>query len=379
MIIIKAAFWFFLITIVYTFIVYPIVLLLASFIFRKSRQKSPFYPTVTLVISAYNEELHIRDKLKNTLDLKYPKEKLEIIVASDGSNDHTDDIVRDFQTSGIKLLRIEGRVGKTEIQNRAVGMASGDILIFSDAESLYDKDSLLHITSNFSDQRVGAVAGKCVYVKMNSNDKMTLATQLYWKFETQLKMWESEIGTVTGASGLIYAIRKSLYLNLPPEIISDLVTPLLVLRSGNLVVYEPKAIAYEKTSGKFKKEMQMRSRVILRGMNGLKYVSDLLNPINHPWISFQLFSHKIVRWITPISLIGIIICSMFLIFTRPYTDLLLFSLAFIVICISFFKSKKTYIIDVLMSVFASACASAISIYRFFKGTKIVVWDTDREK
>src|SRR6185369_10110509 len=183
-------------------------------------------------------ERHIRLKLENTLALDYPPTKLQIMVASDGSTDQTDAIVRSFSHVGVRLLRVEGRVGKTETQNQAFRRASGAIVIFSDAATLYSKDVIRKLVRNYVDPDVGAVSGRYEYVNPNGSS-IGLCSILSWRYENWLKIGLSRLGTLTGCCGCIYSIRKELYRPLPRDISEDLVQALSVIAQGRRVLFEP--------------------------------------------------------------------------------------------------------------------------------------------
>ena len=205
---------------VYTYIGYPLVVYLLGLVRPRVIKRAEIYPTVTLLITAFNEERDMAAKLENTLKLDYPKEKLEILVASDGSTDKTDEIVRTFTDRGVKLFRQEGRVGKTFTQNKAVEQATGQIILFSDATTMYQPNVLSEILPNFADETVGCVTGKLIYVDPNQTSVGT-GTKSYWNYETFLKVRESLACSLIGASGCLYAVRRTAFKPMYPEACSD--------------------------------------------------------------------------------------------------------------------------------------------------------------
>ncbi|MGD9897725.1 MAG: glycosyltransferase family 2 protein [Calditrichaceae bacterium] len=294
-IILKIVFWSSLTLIISTYFIYPLLLLVISKIWPFHVQKKDIYPSVSVIISAYNEEKHIEQKIENTLNLDYPREKLEIIIASDGSTDKTCEIAARFKEKGIKLLDFQTNRGKVIIQNESVKSASGEIILFMDAASLVDKGSLRKIVQNFSDKRVGCVAGRMVYVDTDLN--ITTESQgLYWKYENNIRNLESMIGQMIGVDGPLYAIRKSNYVMLEKNIISDLITPLLVILQGKKVVLEQHAIVMEEPNIHSGHEFKTRRRITLRGLNGLRSFPEMLNPFSHFSLSMQIIFHKILRW-----------------------------------------------------------------------------------
>jgi cellulose synthase/poly-beta-1,6-N-acetylglucosamine synthase-like glycosyltransferase len=234
---------------------------LVSRIFPRKVKKSEFAPNVTVLITAYNEEKDIRAKLENTLLIDYPQEKLEILVASDGSTDKTDEIVREFSARGVKLFHQKGRVGKTVTQNNAVEQSSGEIILFSDATTMYRHNVLQEILPNFADQTVGCVAGKLIYVD-STKSGVGHGAKSYWNYETFIKESESRACSLIGASGCLYAVQKSAYKPMYPEACSDFLIATVLYEQGLRTIYEPKAICTEETNKNTGKEMQMRVRVI---------------------------------------------------------------------------------------------------------------------
>ena len=207
MLIMSVLFWMFAGLIIYIYIGYPLIVWLLARIKRRQIQKAPIIPTVTIVIPAYNEEEHIRETLINKFQLDYPKEKLEIIVVSDHSTDRTDEITREYLSSGVRLIRQESRCGKTSALNVAVGDAVGEIIVFSDGNSLYEKDALKHLVANFSDESVGYVTGRMAYFSPDNNI-IGEGCSAYMKYENFLRCSESKIGSVIGVNGGIDAVRK---------------------------------------------------------------------------------------------------------------------------------------------------------------------------
>lgn len=330
----KIIFWLCLVLFVYTYFIYPLLLILLGLFLRRPINKRDITPPVSMIIAAHNEERNIRRKIKNSLELNYPKDKLEIIVASDCSTDNTDDIVREYEDERVTLVRLSVRGGKTAAQNLAVENATGAILVFSDAPTLYRPDAIRKLVRNYYDSTVGCVTGEVIYV--NDDDSLVgKGGALYWRYESWLKRMESDIGSVLGAAGCIYSIRKSLYTPFDENYISDFISPLkLIVRSSSLdgdfltplkiytkgirSVMEPEAISIEQTSKSLAEELNMRSRVITRAISGLFYMKEILNPVRYPLYSFQLISHKIMRWLTPIFMMAIFIVNIFLLEQQFY-------------------------------------------------------------
>ena len=294
--------------IVWVYVGYPIVLGIVAALRKKPVARVAYTPDVSLVICAYNEERDIRRKLEECLAADYPADRLEIIVASDGSTDRTDDIVREFAPR-VTLLRVEGRGGKTIAQNAAVDMARGEILVFSDVTTVYTPVTLREMVANFADPAVGCVGGDLHYEKDPRNTSAE-GRALFWGYERQLRVWESQIHSIIGVAGCVYAMRKSLYVPLHPAVISDFVQPGGVTSRGHRTILEPRALAFEPVeSFSLGEELYRRARVITRGLRGAFTMPDLLNPFRHPWFATLLWSHRVLRWLVPVFLLLLLAAS----------------------------------------------------------------------
>lgn len=297
----------------YIYCGYPLLLFVLSRVRpRQSATPSDAF-SLSLIIAAHNEATGIRQKLEDTLRLDYPADKLQILVASDGSTDKTDEIVREFAPFGVQLVSIPSRAGKTQAQNIAVQYATNEVLVFSDATTLYEPRALQFLAGNYANPRVGAVSGRYQYFDPTESSPTAGGSVAFWSFENWIKAMQSRISTLSGCCGCIYSVRRSLYTVLAPSVISDLVQPLHVLRQGFQVRFEDRALAWEETTTSSNDEFLMRVRVITRGMRGLLSVPTLLTPWESPWITLQLWSHKILRWFTPLFLLFVFLGSAVLI------------------------------------------------------------------
>lgn len=291
-----------------TFALYPLVIWLSGKLVVFRPRRDDVFPSVSIIIPAFNEGKDIARKLENTLALDYPEEKLEVLVGSDGSTDQTDEFVRQFEERGVRLFAFQENRGKTAVQNDLVAQSHGEILVFTDAASFLNRTSILKLVRSFADQRIGCVAGKMRFVGTDAN--MTTGSQgLYWRYEVWIRELESRLGSLIGVDGPLYAVRRDCYVPLKPHIISDLVTPLLVREMGKKVVLEEEAIVDEEPTGKPGQEFSTRRRITLRGLVGLSRHRSLLNPFQHPWLTFQLVFHKLIRWfVGPLLLVNLIAC-----------------------------------------------------------------------
>ncbi|GGY80107.1 glycosyltransferase family 2 protein [Marinobacter zhanjiangensis] len=258
-------------------------------------------PSVALIISCYNEASVIRDKLENALALDYPKDKLTIVVVSDGSDDGTDDIVREYALAGVQLIRQEGRLGKTMGLNLAMEKLDSEVTVFSDANALYAPDAIGKLVRNFADEKVGYVVGAALYTDKDSGASAQ-NENLYWRYELAIKAMESRLHSVVGGDGAIYAIRSHLWQPLDQKDINDFVNPLQIIARGYRGIFEPEARCYEETAGDFGREIARKERIVNRSIRGLMRVKATMNPFRVGIFAWQVVSHKLLRWLIPLFL-----------------------------------------------------------------------------
>jgi len=358
-----------------------LLILLAVFKGKKLIQEKEFTPGVSLVTVAYNEEKVIRKKIENSLALDYPHDKLEIIVASDGSTDKTAEIVAEYAVKGIKLNHSIERKGKTAAQNDAVSKSRGEVIVFSDANAIYARNAIKKLVRNFDDKRVGCVCGELKYT--NSSESVAGKSEsLYWKYEKFLKRKESQISSLLGVTGSIYAVRRALYVPLKQDIISDFVEPLKIVRNRHKVVYEPEAISFEKASADMKTEFERKTRIVTRSIRGLFNERELLNPFKHGIFSIQLISHKLLRWTVPLFLIGLFVSNLFLWDNgNVYRSLLIFQIVFYLSALVAWVFEligsqiKLFYIPYYFCMVNSA--ALVGWFKYLTGQKEVVWETAR--
>jgi cellulose synthase/poly-beta-1,6-N-acetylglucosamine synthase-like glycosyltransferase len=298
--VLKIIFWLSSAAAVLATIGYPLLLALFAPVLRRSWAVRDAEPSVCLVIAAYNEERTIAAKLENSLSLDYPPERLQIVVASDGSSDRTDEIVRTFASRGV-LLHSFPRTGKTGVQNGVASSAVADVLVFSDANAMYRSDAIRKLVRNFADRHVACVCGQLVY--RSAGEGVGDCERRYWDYEKFMKRRESEISSLVGANGSIYAVRRTRYVELDKDLISDLVEPLELVRHGGRVVYEPEAISVEESSTTSDVEFRRKVRILTRSIRGLLHMRSLFNPFRYGIFSVQLFMHKLLRYLVPFFLL----------------------------------------------------------------------------
>jgi cellulose synthase/poly-beta-1,6-N-acetylglucosamine synthase-like glycosyltransferase len=256
-------------------------------------------PSLSLLISAHNEEAVIGAKLENALALDYPREQLAIVVVSDASNDRTDAIVGEYAARGVTLVRREQRGGKTAGLNYAVPRLTSELVVFSDANAMYQPDALRKLARNFADPTVGCVTGEARYLP-DGQAAADVGERAYWNYEIQIKRLETAVGSMVGGDGAIYAIRRSLWRTLPDNAINDFLNPLQIVAAGWRTVYEPEAICWEETAGRTGAEYRRRVRIVSRSWRAVFEARGVLNPARVGLFAWSLVSHKLMRWVSPL-------------------------------------------------------------------------------
>lgn len=339
-------------------------------------------PTVSLIISAYNEERVIGEKVANSLSLDYPKGRLEVLVVSDGSTDRTDEIVGRYAIQGVRLLRYEGRLGKTGCLNRAVRVATGAVVVFTDANSMFEKRAIRELVRNFADPGIGFATGHTSYVK-ESNGSLVESVGIYAQIEIVNKKLESQISSCVGADGAIFAIRRELYQDLSADDINDLVIPLRVVRQGYRGVLEESAICYEGMSLGVAQEFPRQVRIATRTLRAIWTNADLLNPFRYGFFATQFFSHKFAKLLVPGFLIAVFLLSAALATESPLfvVCLLLQILGYVVgiIAVSSRSGRSGgRLIGFVGTFLMYNLAISFAWWNFIRGKSFTVWATARQ-
>ncbi|MFN7964268.1 MAG: glycosyltransferase family 2 protein [Acidobacteriota bacterium] len=318
--------WVSLALIVYIYAGYPLAAAVLGRLIPRRVASGPYEPTVTIVIAAFNEADVIASTLENKLALEYPPELLEILVVSDGSEDGTDAIVQRFATERVRLIRQEPRAGKTSALNLGVQHVRSEIVVFSDANSIYRVDALRNLVRGFADPRVGYVTGKMLY-GTGPGDWVGSGCSAFMKYENFLRVQETRLGSVVGVDGGIDAVRRALYLPMRSDQLPDFVLPLSVVEQGYRVVFEPDAIVVEDALSKGSDEYRMRVRVALRAFWALWDKRSLFNPFRRPLFAWQLLSHKLLRYLALVPMLTAFAANLILASKGPvYAVLLLLQL-----------------------------------------------------
>ncbi len=312
-------FWLSIAVPVYAYFGYPVVLLALRSLIHRGVRKAPVEPFVSLLIPAYNEGDVIARKIRDSLALDYPAERMEIVVASDGSKDDTAQTAQSFEDGDrIRVLAFPVNRGKIATLNASVPELRGEIVVFSDAAAMLFRDSVRKLVANFADPRVGAVSGRYTVVKADEVD-IGKSEDFYWKYETYLKVQESQIASTLGGHGHLHAIRKDLYPYPPPGTINDdYIIPVSVLAKGYRAIYEPEAIVYEEAH-----EMAgfgRRVRIMAGNLQQLREIKGLLWPLR-PLPLFFFLSHKASRLLVPFAMVTSLAANVFLLKSPFYAAL----------------------------------------------------------
>lgn len=312
----EICFWISLFLLYYIYDGYLRLLGVLSFFFTKDDRDflmtEDELPFITVLVTVYNEEAGIRAKILNVLECNYPAGKLELLVASDGSTDGTDDIVSAIDDSRVTLFRPEDRNGKTDTQNRAIESSKGELIVFTDADTRMESAFLEAIARPFKDERVGGVDGHLRFV---TSDESSVSTNqgFYWAYELKVRQLESRLGILAVSSGACMAVRKSLFRPMRAAYGEDCLVPLDVVEQGYRVVHATDACATDRMEHDSSGEFKTRVRMTLRNWTGTWSKPRLLNPLSFPAISFALWSHKLLRWLSPLFLISFTLSSFLLV------------------------------------------------------------------
>ena len=378
-------FWGSLGLIVYTYFGFPLLLILRGILLGRPIKEADYEPQVSIIIVAHNEVDTIGAKLENMISLNYPRHKFEIILASDGSNDGTDKVVKSYSDYGVNLLALP-RQGKIPALNAAVEQAKGEVLVFSDANSIYKPDALSTLLRPFADPKVGAVGGNQIYIKSNTTNMTGFGEGLYWNYDRFLKRMQSVSGNMTSATGAIHAIRRELFKPVPLSVSDDLVISTRAISQGFRLSFAQDAIAYETIAPTEEAEFNRKVRIIVRALRAVWTVKELLNPFRYGFYSVQIFSHKLLRWS-----IGWLSIILFLTSISLYQDGIFYQLFFggqitfymiAVVTLLFRKSSiSQQKISKLLSIPFYFClanaAASFAWLQLIRGKRVDVWNSDR--
>lgn len=362
--------------ILYPVIIYPLLVCLLGLIWPRPVKHSSWLPSVTVLIPAHNEAKDIASTIRNKLEQDYPRDRLEIIVISDGSTDRTEEIVREFSAQNVRLIRREQREGKAAALNEGVRYAKGEILVFSDANSLFSPDTVRRLIENFADSEIGYVTGQLVY-KIQSIGTAGSGCSKYMKYENTLRTLETRIGSIIGVNGGVDAIRRNLYRDIPGQLITDFVLPLHVISTKHRVVYDDRARSAEVANSELGSEFRMRVRVALRALRGITYMRRLCNPFKYPLAAFSLISHKMIRYCGFFFLTIVFLTNLVLVSNPGYAALFIAQVTAYVLALVGWRKGLPNAVHRLTSLpsyfLATNAAFAVAAFKFLQGETMSTW------
>ena len=375
---IETVFWVSVGFVFYAYAGYPLLLMLIGVARNRPVKKGPYRPTVSFIITAYNEEKRICEKLLNTLRQDYPRELLDLVVASDCSTDGTDALVRSFESSGIRLVRSDTKGGKEAAQKLAVGSTSGDILVFSDTATMLEPTAITTIVRNFSDPTVGCVSSVDRFI---DTDGSVGGEGAYVRYEMLLRQLETRVNTLVGLSGSFFAARRSVCRNWAPDLQSDFNTLLNSVRSGLRGVADPESVGFYKNLSDQKKEYERKVRTIVRGISVLMRSLSLLNPFRYHLFAWQLFSHKLCRWLVPFAMIAALVANAVLASSSLlFQGTLVAQVVFYAVALAYLATQRLPSVGMLRipSFFVMVNLSILDAWiRYFRGERIVSWSPSK--
>jgi biofilm PGA synthesis N-glycosyltransferase PgaC len=388
----KILFWLSLFIVFYTYVGYGIVLyaLVRLRILLKGKRKvllpGEYMPTVTLIVAAYNEESIMEEKIRNTLALDYDRDKLQLLFMTDGSTDASPEIVRMYQGT-IELMHSAERRGKIHAIHRAMDAVRSEIVIYTDANTFLNKEALKLIVRHYANPEVGAVSGE-KRVLQDSVSDATAGEGFYWKYESALKKWDSELYSVVGAAGELFSVRRSLYRHVESDtILDDFMISMLIAQQGYRIIYEPEAYASEQSSDNIKEELKRKVRIAAGGIQSIMRLKPLLNPFSYPMLSFQYISHRVLRWtITPFLLFLSLLLNVLICLKDPtplYILILVLQVLFYVMALAgwLLEKRKVKVKALFVPYYFCVMNYAVlaGINRYVSGSQSAVWEKAKRK
>jgi glycosyltransferase involved in cell wall biosynthesis len=360
-------------SIIYSYIGYPMSLYFIGTLWSKKHVKHAVHPYVTIIITAYNEEKRIKDKIENTLNITYPQDKLQILVASDGSTDGTNSISEKYSDRGIELLAIAIRAGKESAQKEALKIATGEIIVFTDVATIIDPTGIEKIVSNFSDPNIGCVSSEDRLVDRDGNPG---GEGFYVRYEMLLRRLESRVNSLVGLSGSFFAARKSVFQDFSGDMQSDFRTLLNSIRMGLRGISDPEVTGSYLDVSKRGSEFDRKVRTVLRGLTVFFRHIEFLNVFKYGLFSYQYFCHKLLRWLVPLFLVAAFITNLLLITTSTfYLFFFITQALFYLIAILGWRVKNTSINMIKLPYYFLTVNASILIawLKYFRRQRVVMW------
>ncbi len=387
-------FWGFFIVLVYTYVGYALILygiVRLKKVFSREVGKQPdkdFEPEVCLFVTAYNEKEYVHQKVENSFSLDYPKEKVQYLWITDGSDDGTPDLLRTYPE--LEVHHLPERRGKMHAMNRGIAYVKTPIIIFSDSNTILGKASIREIVAKFSLPETGCVAGEKRIVQKNADDAAGSGEGLYWKMESWIKKIDARLNSAVGAVGELFAIRAELFEPVETDtLLDDFIISLRIAKKGFRIAYAPNAYAEESASLNVKEEMKRKIRIAAGGIQTLFRMADLLNPFRYGWLSWQYFSHKVLRWtLAPVSLFLILPINVLIVSIQNswvhlnfYSVILYFQiLCYLLAIVGWFFENRSIRLKLLFVPYYFVIvnyAAIRGIFRYFKGKQSVKWEKSK--
>jgi len=376
---VKILFWASATIVAYTYVGYPLVLLVLHRLARRQRVAAASNPSVSMIIAAYNEAAVIAAKVRNALDSSYPPDRLEVIVVSDGSSDDTDRLAAEAGAERLRLLRSPKRRGKAHAMNLGAVHATGSILLFTDANVFFDRDAIGSLVRRFEDPSVGAAVGRVTIRPEGSSE--AAGEGLYMQYERRLHQLESDISSMVTVDGAMFAVRQSLYTPLAEDtVVDDFVTVMRIVERGYRIRYAPDATGWEAAAATVRDELKRKVRIIAGGWKALAQMRSLLNPLRHPALALQLISHKILRWLVPLCLIAVAGSTLALLGSPFYrfalgAQVLFYALAVASLLVPGLRSRRLCYFPYYLC--AMNLAALLGLVRFLLSSQSVLWEKAR--
>lgn len=389
--ILKIIFWILVFIFFYTYVGYALILFLVLrlkkifFAGRELEYDRSYEPDVCLFVTAFNEKDYVRQKVENSFSLDYPKEKIQYLWITDGSDDGTPDMLRKYKQ--LEVHHLDARRGKMHAMNRGVKFVKAPIIIFSDTNTLLGEKSIREIVAKFSNEKTGCVAGEKRIIEKDADSAAGAGEGLYWKFESWVKKMDSELNSAIGAVGELFAVRTELFEDVEEDaLLDDFMISLRIAQKGYHIAYTPNAYAEETASLNVKEELKRKIRIAAGGVQSMFRLKGLLNPFRFGVLSWQYFSHKVLRWtLAPVSLVFLLPVNLLIVLQQNNGfDFGLYSIALYIQILCYllaivgwyFENKKLrFKILFVPYYFASInYAAIIGIFRYFKGKQSVKWD-----